>query len=288
MSSIDIQSFFDEVTFTVTYIVSDKNTKHCAIIDSVLDFDITSGKITTASAEKVISYISKNKLKTQWIIETHIHADHLTAAVYLRENIGGKIVASEHVTSIQSFFKSMFNEGDALKTDGSQFCQLLSDGDELTLGDSRIHVMHTPGHTASCLSFVIDDAIFVGDTVFMPDYGTARTDFPGGDAEKLYDSIIKILAFPDHYRIFLCHDYKPPGRDFFAWECTVADQKAKNPYIKNGITRTEFIERRKAADSHLSVPKLILPAVQVNIRAGNMPKPEENGTVYLKLPINVL
>ena len=288
VSTINIKAFFDEATFTVTYVVNDIKTKHCAIFDSVLDFDQPSGRTSSTSADNLIEYIKQNSLITQWIFESHVHADHLSAAPYLQEKLGGKTAISEHVTDVQTVFKGVFNEGNKFKTDGSQFNIMIKEGDVLALGDSEINIMHTPGHTPACLSFIIGDAVFVGDTMFMPDFGTARTDFPGGDAETLFNSIQKILALPDHFRIFTCHDYKAPGRDFFAWESTVLQQKENNLHVKNGTSLAAFIEFRTTRDAQLSLPKLILPSVQVNMRAGNMPEPEENGVSYLKLPLNAL
>jgi glyoxylase-like metal-dependent hydrolase (beta-lactamase superfamily II) len=286
--SIEIKAFFEPNTNTVTYVVSDKKTKESAIIDSVLDFDVTSGRTSTNSSDQVIEYIQKMNLTNRWILESHAHADHLSAAPYLKKSVGGLIAISEHIKEVQLIFKDIFNLESEFLPDGSQFDQLLQDAQTLKLGDSTIHVLHTPGHTPACLSYLIDDAIFVGDTLFMPDFGTARTDFPGGSAVTLFKSIKRILALPESTRVFTCHDYKAKGREVYAWESTVAEQNAKNIHVNQNVTEQEFIDYRSTRDSSLSMPKLILPSVQVNIRAGNMPPPEDNGIAYLKLPINSL
>ncbi|MEH6452493.1 MAG: MBL fold metallo-hydrolase [Psychromonas sp.] len=286
--SIEIKAFFEPNTNTVTYVVSDKKTKESAIIDSVLDFDVASGRTSTHSSDQVIEYIQQMNLTNRWILESHAHADHLSAAPYLKQSVGGLIAISEHIKEVQVIFKDIFNLESDFLPDGSQFDQLLQDGQTLKLGDSTIHVLHTPGHTPACLSYLIDDAIFVGDTLFMPDFGTARTDFPGGSAVTLFNSIKRILSLPDSTRIFTCHDYKAQGRDLYAWESTVADQNANNIHINSNVTEQEFIDYRNTRDASLSMPKLILPSVQINIRAGNMPPKEDNGIAYLKLPINSL
>lgn len=286
--SIEIKAFFEPNTNTVTYVVSDKKTKESAIIDSVLDFDVTSGRTSTNSSDQVIEYIQKMNLTNRWILESHAHADHLSAAPYLKKSVGGLIAISEHIKEVQLIFKDIFNLESEFLPDGSQFDQLLQDAQTLKLGDSTIHVLHTPGHTPACLSYLIDDAIFVGDTLFMPDFGTARTDFPGGSAVTLFKSIKRILALPESTRVFTCHDYKAKGREVYAWESTVAEQNAKNIHVNQNVTEQEFIDYRTTRDSSLSMPKLILPSVQVNIRAGNMPPKDDNGIAYLKLPINSL
>ncbi len=288
MSTLSIVPFFDEQTFTASYVVADVENKQCAIIDSVLDFDLHSATTSTSSADKIIAYITKQQWQCQWILETHAHADHLTAAPYLQEKLGGKIVIGGHIVEVQKIFKTVFNFEDSFKTNGEQFDKLIDEDDHLTLGNFTINVMHTPGHTPACVTYLIDDAAFIGDTLFMPDYGTARCDFPGGDAATLYQSIQKIYALPDNTRLFTGHDYKSPTRDYFAWESTVAEQKAHNIHINKNISQEEFVRFRNERDSTLAVPKLILPSVQVNIRAGHLPPAEANGKHYLKLPINTL
>lgn len=288
MSTLSIVPFFDEQTFTASYVVADVENKQCAIIDSVLDFDLHSATTSTSSADKIIAYITKQQWQCQWILETHAHADHLTAAPYLQEKLGGKIVIGGHIVEVQKIFKTVFNFEESFKTNGEQFDKLIDEDDHLTLGNFTINVMHTPGHTPACVTYLIDDAAFIGDTLFMPDYGTARCDFPGGDAATLYQSIQKIYALPDNTRLFTGHDYKSPTRDYFAWESTVAEQKAHNIHINKNISQEEFVRFRNERDSTLAVPKLILPSVQVNIRAGHLPPAEANGKHYLKLPINTL
>lgn len=288
MSTLSIVPFFDEQTFTASYVVADVENKQCAIIDSVLDFDLHSATTSTSSADKIIAYITKQQWQCQWILETHAHADHLTAAPYLQEKLGGKIVIGGHIVEVQKIFKTVFNFEESFKTNGEQFDKLIDEDDHLTLGNFTINVMHTPGHTPACVTYLIDDAAFIGDTLFMPDYGTARCDFPGGDAATLYQSIQKIYALPDNTRLFTGHDYKSPTRDYFAWESTVAEQKAHNIHINKNISQEEFVRFRNERDSTLAVPKLILPSVQVNIRAGHLPPSEANGKHYLKLPINTL
>lgn len=288
MDNIEIEAFFDQTTFTVSYIVSDKNSKECAIIDPVLDFDPVSGRTATDNADKLVEHIQSNQLKTTWILETHAHADHLSSAPFLKKKLGGKTAIGQHIKEVQSTFKGPFNMEPEFKADGSQFDRLLEEGDIIKIGQTAIHVLHTPGHTPACLSYEVDGVMFVGDTLFMPDFGTARTDFPGGDAKILYHSIQKILAYPDDTKLFVGHDYKAPGRDNYAWESTVALQKSNNIHISNEITEKKFVECRTARDATLSMPALILPAVQVNIRAGELPPKEDNGVSYLKLPINLL
>ena len=283
-----VKAFFDEATFTVSYVISDPESGASAIIDSVLDFDQASGRTSTDSADQLIKYIDGNKLKVAWILETHVHADHLSAASYLRSKLGGKTGVSESITKVQNTFKAVFNLGEEFTSDGAQFDQLMADGDLLELGSMNIRVMCTPGHTPSCLTFVAGDCAFIGDTMFMPDFGTARTDFPGGDATTLYQSIQNILALPAETRLFMCHDYKAPGRDEFAWETTVTEQREDNIHIGGGTTEQEFVEFRSQRDKQLGMPKLILPSIQVNIRAGEMPPADDNGVVYLKLPVDVL
>lgn len=283
-----VKAFFDEATFTVSHVISDPETGTSAIIDSVLDFDQASGRTSTKSADLLVDYIEANDLNVAWILETHVHADHLSAAPYLKSKLGGRTGVGDLITSIQGIFKGVFNLGEDFAADGTQFDQLFADGDLLELGSMNIRVMHTPGHTPACLTYVAGDCAFIGDTMFMPDCGTARADFPGGDAAALYQSIQRILTLPDDTRLFMCHDYKAPGRDEFAWETTVAEQRASNLHIHAGVTEQEFVDFRSKRDAQLGMPKLILPSIQVNIRAGEMPPADDNGVVYLKLPIDAL
>jgi glyoxylase-like metal-dependent hydrolase (beta-lactamase superfamily II) len=286
MTIPEVHAFFDEVTFTVSYVVCDPSTKTCAIVDSVLDYDPASGRTSNTSADKVVAYITKNDLKLEWILETHVHADHISAALYIKTRLGGQIVIGAHVTQIQKVFGKIFNVGNEFRFDGAQFDRLLGDGDKLPLGSMEVHAMYTPGHTPACVTYVIGDAAFVGDTLFMPDYGTARTDFPGGDARILYHSIQQIFSLPSETRLFMCHDYKAPGRDKYAWETTVAEQSTTNVHIHSGVSEDEFVSMRETRDAQLTMPSLILPAVQVNMRAGQMPPPEDNGQRYFKIPID--
>lgn len=283
----NVKAFFDEATFTVTYVVTDPASKKCAVIDPVLDYDAASGRTSTESAECVVEFVESNGLTLEWILETHLHADHLTAAPYFKEKLGGKIGIGAGVTTIQAVFSEIFNLQD-VPADGSHFDVLLNDGATIAVGGINGYVMHTPGHTPACNCYVFGDACFVGDTLFMPDFGTARCDFPGGDAATLYDSVQKIFALPDSTRLFMCHDYKAPGRDEFAWETTVAEQREANINIHAGVTREEFVLFRNDRDATLSMPKLILPSIQVNIRAGQFPPAEENEVSYLKIPLNKL
>jgi len=283
-----IKAFFDELTSTVTYVVNDPAGTVCAIIDPVLDFDQASGRTSTSSVDKIIEYISEKGFEVAWILETHAHADHLSAAQYLKKKTGGKTGIGRYITATQAIFKDIFNIADEFKPDGTQFDSLFDDGDELGLGTINIRVMHTPGHTPACITYLVGDAGFVGDTLFMPDFGTARVDFPGGDAATLYRSIQRIFELPAETRLFMCHDYKAPGRDQYAWETTVAEQRTSNIHIHEGTSEQEFIEFRIQRDAKLSVPKLILPSVQINIRAGHMPPADDNGVVYLKLPVDAL
>ena len=283
-----VQPFFDEATNTATYVVSEPEGTACAVIDSILDFDYASGRTDTRSADAVVAYIKDQGLRLNWILETHVHADHLSAAPYLQEALGGKLAIGDQITVVQNTFGKVFNEGTRFARDGSQFDRLLRDGDSVMIGQMRCDALHTPGHTPACMTFVIGDAAFVGDTLFMPDYGTARCDFPGGSAAVMYDSIQRILTLPDATRIFVCHDYKAPGRDTFAWETTVGEQKAFNKHIGAGKPKSEFVAMREARDATLDMPRLIIPSLQVNMRAGQMPEPEDNGLTYLKVPINGL
>ena len=282
----DITSFFDEATNTISYIVCDPNGSACAIIDSVLDFDFASGRTDTKSADKLINFIKENKLDVQWLLESHVHADHLSAAPYIQMEVGGKIGIGSHITDVQETFGKIFNEGTEFQRDGSQFDKLFVEGDTFHIGQLRGDVLHTPGHTPACMTYVIGDAAFVGDTLFMPDFGTARCDFPGGSSENLFASIQKILTLPDATRIFVGHDYKAPGREHYAWETTVGEQKKKNIHIKSGKSKEDFVKLRDERDAKLAMPKLIVPSLQINMRAGNMPEPDEQGDVFLKVPIN--
>jgi glyoxylase-like metal-dependent hydrolase (beta-lactamase superfamily II) len=284
----DVHAFFDPATNTVSYVVREPQGRHCAIIDSVLDFDQASGRTDTKSADQVIAYIKENNLTVTWILESHVHADHLSAAPYLQDALGGQIGIGSQIMVVQDTFGKVFNEGTAFARDGSQFDALFEDGDSIHIGQMRADVMHTPGHTPACLTYVIGDAAFVGDTLFMPDFGTARCDFPGGSAENLFASIQKILTLPDATRIFVGHDYKAPGRDEFAWETTVGEQKALNVHIGEGRPLADFVTMREARDAKLGMPRLILPSLQTNMRAGHFPEPEENGQRYFKVPINGL
>ncbi|WP_373051120.1 MBL fold metallo-hydrolase [Thalassovita aquimarina] len=283
-----VTAFFDEATNTISYVVQDPNGKSCAVIDSVLDFDYSSGRTDTKSADDIIAYVQKNDLQVEWLLESHVHADHLSAAPYIQEKVGGKIGIGDRIKIVQDTFGKVFNEGTEFQRDGSQFDKLFVEGDSFMIGQLRGDVLHTPGHTPACLTYVIGDAAFVGDTLFMPDFGTARCDFPGGSSEVLYNSIQKILALPDETRIFVGHDYKAPGRDEYAWETTVGEQKAKNIHVGEGKSKDEFVEMRDTRDATLDMPKLIIPSLQVNMRAGQMPEPDDQGDVFLKVPVNKL
>ncbi len=285
--SPNVHGFFDPNTNTVSYVVRDPNGNAAAIIDSVLDFDYASGRTDTQTANALIDFVKAQDLLIEWILETHVHADHLSAAPYLQERLGGKIGIGANITTVQDTFGKIFNEGTEFQRDGSQFDALFRDGDAFHIGQLRGDVIHTPGHTPACMTYVIGDAAFVGDTLFMPDFGTARCDFPGGSSEVLYESAQKILSLPDETRIFVGHDYKAPGRDEFAWETTVGEQKAKNVHLANS-DREGFVKMRDARDASLAMPRLIVPSLQVNMRAGNMPEPDEKGDVYLKVPVNKL
>ena len=283
-----VRTFFDEATFTATHVVHDPATLRAAIIDSVLDFDQPSGRTSHASADAIIDHVRTQGLTVEWQIETHAHADHLSAAPYLQEKLGGRIVIGRHIKTVQTVFGDIFNEDDRFARDGSQFDRLMDDGETFRLGAIEGIVLHTPGHTPACMVWIIGDALFTGDTLFMPDYGTARADFPGGDARTLYRSIHRLLALPGETRAFLCHDYKAPGRDAYAWETTIASERTSNVHVHQGVSEDEFVAMREARDRTLSMPKLILPSIQVNMRAGHLPEPESNGTRYLKLPLDIL
>lgn len=282
-----VQHFFDEPTNTFSYVVRDPDSQACAILDSVLDFDYAAGTTDVRSADEVIEYIRSNDLTVEWILETHVHADHLSAAPYLHEQLGGKTGIGAHIRDVQEIFGKAFNAGTEFARDGSQFDRLFRDGDTFRIGGLEGRVLHTPGHTPACLTYIIGDAAFVGDTLFMPDFGTARCDFPGGDARTLYRSIQKVLALPPETRIFLCHDYMAPGRDEYAHMTTVAEQRQANIHVHEGVSEDEFVTMRSERDATLDMPRLILPSVQVNMRAGHMPPPEDNGQVYLKVPVNL-
>lgn len=284
----EIKTFFDRETFTASHVVIDPATLSCAIIDSVLDFDPAAGRTSTRNADDVAAYVGARGLSVQWILETHAHADHLSAAPYLKKRLGGQIGIGEHIREVQAVFGKIFNEGTEFALDGSQFDRQFADGDVFKIGDLDVRVMHTPGHTPACVTFVVGDAAFVGDTLFMPDYGTARADFPGGDAHVLYRSIRKVLSLPLETRLFLCHDYKAPGRETFLWETSVAAERAGNVHVHDGVTEDEFVAMRRTRDAQLGMPRLILPSIQVNMRAGELPPAEDNGQRYLKIPLNVL
>lgn len=286
MASPQVRAFFDEQTFTVSYLVWDPATRRGAVIDSVLDFDQKSGRTGTHSAATILKTAEREGVTIVWLLETHAHADHISGAPFLKKATAAPIVIGEHIKTVQSVFKDVFNLS-YVTADGRPFDRLVTDGEELPLGDLNINVMHTPGHTPACVSYLIGDALFVGDTVFMPDYGTARTDFPGGDARTLYRSIQKMLALPPETRVFLCHDYKAPGRDAYAWQTTIGEERTENIHLA-GVGEDEFVAMREARDKTLSMPTLILPSIQVNIQAGELPPPEANGVRYLKLPIDAL
>ena len=282
-----VKAFFDPATWTVTYVVYEASGSACAIIDSVMDYDPKSGRTRTASADKVIAFVKNNDLRVEWILETHAHADHLSAAPYLRKQLGGKIAIGAGITGVQKVFKGIFNLEQEFQPDGTQFDQLLADGETFVIGNLTAKAMSVPGHTPACLAYQVGDAVFVGDTLFMPDVGTARCDFPGGNANQLYGSMRRLLSLPLETRLFMCHDYPPAGRDP-NWETTVAAQRAGNIHIKDGVSEEDFVKMRSARDATLEMPVLILPAVQVNIRAGEMPPKEANGVSYLKIPIDIL
>mgnify|MGYP001814434960 CR=1 FL=1 len=283
-----IKAFFDEPTNTVSYVVSDPDTKRAAILDSVLDYDPKSGRTKTESADEIIAYVKESGLTVDWILETHAHADHLSASPYLKENLGGTTAIGGHITDVQQVFADLFHVEKGFNTDGSQFEHLFKDGEEFKIGNLTVAAMHTPGHTPACMTYVVGKHAFVGDTLFMPDFGTARADFPGGDARVMYQSIQKSLALPEDTKLYMCHDYKAPGRDEYKWETTVAEERAANVHVGAGKSEDEFVQMREARDQTLEMPTLILPSVQVNIRAGEMPPAEDNGVSYLKIPINQL
>ena len=281
-----VKAFFDDATNTITYVVSDPKTRNCAIIDSVLDFNAAAGKITHESADEVIAYVKDQGLNLEWVLETHVHADHLSAAPYVQEQLGGKLGIGAKITVVQETFGKVFNAGTAFERDGSQFDKLFEDGDTFMIGELNAKAISTPGHTPACLTYVIEDTAFTGDTIFMPDFGSARCDFPGGSATQLYNSIQKLFDLPDDTVIFVGHDYKAPGRDEFAWQTTVGEQKARNIHVGGQKSKDDFVEMREERDAKLGMPKLILPSIQVNMRGGKMPPPEEDGNTYLKIPVN--
>ena len=283
-----IAGFFDEATNTVSYVVHDPKTGEAAIIDSVLDFDAASGRTSNGSADRMIEYVTSNNLKVTWLIETHAHADHISAAPYLQERLGGKLAIGRDIIRVQEVFGKLFNAGTDFERDGSQFDKLFEDGETFRIGELEGIALHVPGHTPADMAFIVGDSAFVGDTIFMPDFGTARADFPGGDAGQLFRSIRRLLSLPDETRLFLCHDYKAPGRDEYAWETTVKQQREENVHVKDGVTEQDFVAMRTDRDKTLSMPKLIMPSVQVNIRGGRLPDPEENGVSYIKIPVNAV
>ena len=284
----EIKTFFDHETFTASHVVIDPMSLSCAIIDSVLDFYPAAGRTSTRNADDIVAFVEGRGLTVQWILETHAHADHLSAAPYLKERLGGRIGIGEHIREVQVVFGQIFNESATFARDGSQFDHQFVDGEVFGIGRLEVRVMHTPGHTPACVTFVVGDAAFVGDTLFMPDYGTPRADFPGGDAHVLFRSIRKVLSLAPETRLFLCHDYKAPGREAFLWETTVAAERAGNVHVHDGVTEDAFVAMRRARDAQLGMPRLILPSIQVNMRAGELPPPEENGQRYLKIPLNML
>lgn len=284
--SPQVKAFFDSATHTISYVVADPETQICAVLDAVMEFDYAAGKLTTIMADDIIAYIDTHQLKLEWIIETHVHADHLSAAPYIQEKSGGRIAIGKEITTVQDTFGKIFNEGTAFQRDGSQFDRLFEDGDTYQIGQLACATLHTPGHTPACMAHIIGDSVFVGDTLFMPDGGSARCDFPGGDAGILYDSIQRILALPEQMRLFVCHDYGPNGREF-AWETSVGEQRRDNIHIRDGISKAEFVEMRTSRDASLSMPTLIIPSLQVNMRAGEIPA-DDDGQMTLKIPVNKL
>jgi glyoxylase-like metal-dependent hydrolase (beta-lactamase superfamily II) len=285
----EITTFFDEATFTASHVISDMQSKRAAIIDSVLDFDQASGRTATDSADEIVAFVRRHGLTVDWLLETHAHADHLSAAPYLQRELGGQLVIGAAIKTVQQVFGKVFNEGTEFRRDGSQFDRLLEDGDRFSVGNVSAIALHVPGHTPADMAYVVGDAAFVGDTMFMPDYGTARADFPGGDAHHLYRSIRRLMQLPDETRVFLCHDYRAlPNRTTFAWETTIGSQRTGNVHMHEGVTEEEFVAMRTARDATLDMPDLILPSVQVNMNAGHLPEPEDNGTRYHKIPLKSL
>jgi glyoxylase-like metal-dependent hydrolase (beta-lactamase superfamily II) len=283
----EVEAFFDPATNTISYVVKDPGSAACAVVDSVMDIDYAAGRITYDHADEIIAYVRDRGLTVEWLIETHVHADHLSAAPYIQEKLGGRLGIGRNITVVQDTFGKVFNEGTEFQRDGSQFDRLFDDGDTYTIGGMTVFAIHTPGHTPACITHVVGDAAFVGDTLFMPDGGSARADFPGGDAGVLYDSIQKVLALPDAMRLFMCHDYGPNGREI-RWETTVGEERTHNIHVGGGRTRAEFVAMREARDATLAMPRLILPSLQVNMRAGKLPPADKDGRTFLKLPVNAL
>lgn len=286
--SARVEAFFDPATFTYSYVVSDPETRQCALIDSVLDYDPASGRTSHVGAERLVDYVREHDLKVQWLLETHVHADHLSAAPYLKQRLGGTLAIGDQITVVQQTFGGLFNAGSEFATDGRQFDRLFHDGDVFQVGQIQARAIHTPGHTPACMTYLIGDAAFVGDTLFMPDYGTARCDFPGGNARTLYQSIQKLFTLPADTRVFMCHDYKAPGREEFRYETSIAAEREHNIHVHSGISEDEFVAMRTTRDATLAMPTLILPSVQINMRGGELPAPESNGTRYLKIPLDAL
>jgi|TARA_B110000003_G_scaffold187954_1_gene186831 glyoxylase-like metal-dependent hydrolase (beta-lactamase superfamily II) len=282
----DVKAFFDQQSNTISYVVKDPQSEFCAVIDAVMQFDYAAGRLSYDSADEMINYISGNQLTLEWIIETHVHADHLSGAPYIQEKLGGKIGIGEHIQSVQKTFGKIFNEGTEFERDGSQFDKLFKDNDKYSVGEMNCFAIHTPGHTPACMVHIMGDAAFCGDTLFMPDGGSARADFPGGDAGQLFDSISRVLSMPDEIRLFVCHDYGPGGRAI-SWETTIRDQKTANIHVANGKTREAFVVMREERDATLAMPKLIIPSLQVNMRAGDVPR-DKTGNMTLKVPLNKL
>ena len=283
-----VESFFDPETFTVSYVVHDPSTRRAAIVDSVWNFDEASGRTSFESADSIVAYVVRHGLTVDWVLETHAHADHLSAGPYLQEKLGGKLAIGREIVTVQGVFGKIFPEGTEFARDGSQFDCLLEDGDELEIGNQTLVALHVPGHTPADMAFLIGNAVFVGDTMFMPDYGSARADFPGGCARQLYRSVRRLMRLPAETRAFMCHDYKAPGRDSFAWETTIGAEKTANVHLHEGVSEDDFVAMRTARDKTLGMPKLILPSLQINMRGGRLPEPEDNGVRYLKLPIDTL
>lgn len=288
MLTPEVTAFFDEATNTASYVVADPSGKACAIIDPVLDYNPASGRTSTASADDLISFVVSSGHEVEWILETHVHADHLSAGALIRERLGGKLAIGQQITDVQTIFADVFDAEQSFARDGSQFDHLFADDERFAIGNIECVAMHTPGHTPACMSYLVSDAVFVGDTLFMPDYGTARCDFPGGDSATLYRSIRRLFTLPPATRVFLCHDYKPAGRDDFRWETTIADQRDENLHVHDGVTEHQFVEMREARDATLGMPTLILPSIQVNMRAGELPPATESGKRFLKIPLNTL
>jgi glyoxylase-like metal-dependent hydrolase (beta-lactamase superfamily II) len=281
-----VRSFFDEATNAATHVALDLKTRCAAVIDSVLDFDAASGRTSTSSADAVINYLEQEDLTVEWLLETHVHADHLSAAPYIRRRLGGQLAMGREIVAVQKAFGKIFNTGPELAHNGSEFDRLFDDGDRFAVGSIPAIALHVPGHTPADMAYVIGPIVFVGDTLFMPDYGTARADFPGGDARQFYRSIRRLLSLPDSTNLYLCHDYKTSGRDRHMWQTTVADERAENVHVHDGVSEDAFVAMRNQRDASLPIPKLLIPSVQVNMRAGNLPEPEQNGQRYLKLPLN--